>query len=193
MGATEIRDQEQPQAAKPATLGDVLYSGGALPLERERAWVALLHLVAKRDQQALHALYERTHRLVYTLILRITRSVEAAEELTLQVFYDVWSNSPPYDAAQGTVLAWIMNQARDKAVTRLKNSPAGARDAAAELRFDEQHRLLRAALQNLTPQERDAIESAYFSDLTHDLSKQSPGSWIRSGLVKLRQALAGNS
>ena len=61
-----------------------------------------------------------THRLVFTLILRITHNRETAEEVTLDVFHDVWRRAPTYDAAAGTVLGWIMNQARSRAIDRLR-------------------------------------------------------------------------
>jgi RNA polymerase sigma-70 factor (ECF subfamily) len=189
--------QLQPKGAS-ATLGDVLYADPTIPTESEQAWVAMLQSIATRDPTALHDLYERTHRLVYTLILRITGRVETAEELTLQVFYDIWTNATPYDAAEGTVLAWIMNQARYRAMERMDKEK---RDAPEQiLPFAEQGRLVSEALQTLTPQERTAIESAYFSDLPQayvaaQLNPESGSfrSWIRSGVMKLRRALARNT
>ena len=193
MGAHQL----QPKGAS-ATLGDVLYADPAISTESEQAWVAMLQSIAARDLKALHALYERTHRVVYTLILRITGRVETAEELTLQVFYDVWSNATPYNAADGTVLAWIMNQARYRAMERMHKEKRDAPDQTGQ--FAEQGRLVCEALQGLTQQERAAIESAYFSDLPHayvaaQLNPHSGSfrSWIRSGVMKLRRALARNS
>lgn len=193
MGAHQV----QPKGSS-ATLGDVLYADPTIATESEQAWVAMLQSIAARDPKALHALYERTHRVVYTLILRITGTVETAEELTLQVFYDVWSNSTPYSAADGTVLAWIMNQARHRAMERLHKEKS---DAPAQTRqFADQGPLVREALQSLTHQERQAIESAYFSDLPQtyvaaQLNQRSGSfrTWIRSGVMKLRQALARNT
>src|SRR5687767_10094520 len=101
------------------TLGDVLYakSKAAVP---EQDWAALVQLIAAGDQLALHALYERAHRPVFTLIMRITANRETAEELTIDVFHDVWRRASRYDAANGTVLGWIMNQARSRAIDRLR-------------------------------------------------------------------------
>ena len=74
----------------PATLADFLYADKAKTLIRESEWSGLIQSIAAGDQIALHAVYERTHRLVFTLILRITNSRETAEELTLDVFHGVW-------------------------------------------------------------------------------------------------------
>ena len=185
MGAIEKTQRD------PATLGDVLYADSTIAQESEETWAALLQAVAARDSKALHALFERTHRIVYTLVLRLTGSPETAEELTLQVFYDVWSGELP---REGTVLGRIMNQARARAMERNR------RQKAQTLQFAEQNRLVREALKALSPQEREAVESAYFADLppAHLAARlnQRSGSfrtWLRSGVTKLRQALSRNS
>jgi len=192
MGA--VIQQKRSGGAKP-TLGDVLYSDSTIAQESEQAWVDLMRSVAARDTTALYNLYERTHRLIYTLILRITGSQESAEELTLAVLYDVWSDPRSHDPARETVLGWIMNQARSRAIDRMR---AEKRDAGGQtLHLAGHNRLVHEALQTLTPQEREAIESAYFSELPHPhvaaRLKQQSGSfktWLRSGVMKLRQALA---
>ena len=69
----------------PATLGDVVYARSKAPVP-EQDWAALVQSFAAGDQLALHALYERAHRMVFTLIMRITANRETAEELTIDVF-----------------------------------------------------------------------------------------------------------
>ena len=104
----------------PGTLGEVLYANPSKALVSEAEWVALVQSVAAGDQGALHALYERAHRVVFTLIMRITANRETAEEVTLDVFHDVWRRASRYQEADGTVLGWIMNQARSRAIDRLR-------------------------------------------------------------------------
>jgi RNA polymerase sigma-70 factor, ECF subfamily len=200
---------------RPATLGDVLYAKSKAPVP-EKDWATLVQSIAAGDQLALHALYERAHRLVFTLIVRITANRETAEELTIDVFHDVWRRASRYDAANGTVLGWIMNQARSRAIDRLrfesrkKRSDGGemqplgevAANPHDELELREQGEALRAALATLTPEERQAIETTFFAELTHAEAatrlNQPLGTIktrIRSGLHKLRQRLtteAGN-
>src|SRR6476659_3635670 len=110
---------EEPTNKPPATLGDVLYATSKAPVP-EQDWTALVQSIAGGDQLALHALYERAHRPVFTLIMRITANRETAEELTIDVFHDIWRRAARYDAASGTVLGWIMNQARSRAIDRLR-------------------------------------------------------------------------
>src|SRR5688500_5592840 len=102
----------------PGTLGEVLYARPSEPLVSEAEWVALVRSVAAGDQGALLALYERAHRVVFTLIMRITVNRATAEEVTLDVFHDVWRRASSYQEKDGTVLGWIMNQARSRAIDR---------------------------------------------------------------------------
>lgn len=195
----------------PGTLGEVLYAKSTRPLVSEAEWVALVRSIAAGDQGALHALYERAHRVVFTLTMRLTANRETAEEVTLDVFHDIWRRASRYDEADGTVLGWIMNQARSRAIDRLRFEqrkkrvppdtagplPAtGAADAADLIAFEQQRRALRDALMVLTPDEREAIEAAYFTESTYAevaaRLNQPLGTIktrIRSGLHKLRQAL----
>src|SRR5438552_18924096 len=102
------------------TLGDLLFADQAKTPVSEKDWVGLVQTIAAGDQRALHALYERTQRIVFTLIVRITNNRETAEELTLDVFHDVWRRASTYDAAGGSVVGWIMNQTRSRAIDRVR-------------------------------------------------------------------------
>jgi DNA-binding NarL/FixJ family response regulator/anti-sigma factor ChrR (cupin superfamily) len=103
---------------RPATLGDVLYAKAKAAVT-EQDWATLVQSIAAGDRLALYALYDRAHHLVFTLIMRITAHRETAEELTIDTFHDVWRLASRYDAGNGTVLGWIMNQARSRAIDRL--------------------------------------------------------------------------
>ena len=102
------------------TLGDILYADKSKVRVSEDEWLQLVRAIAGGDQRALHSLYEQTHRIVFTLIVRITMNRETAEEVTLDVFYDVWRKASTYDPANGSVVGWIMNQARSRAIDRLR-------------------------------------------------------------------------
>lgn len=193
------------------TLRDILYADKAKLRITEDEWLRLLRAVADGDQRALHSLYEQTYRIVFTLIVRICMNRETAEEVTLDVFYDVWRKASTYDPANGSVVGWIMNQARSRAIDRLRFDQRKKRvnpypqslgpttdivDPQRACLFEEQSRVLRHALEVLTPEERKAIETAFFSELTYEEAakklNQPVGTVktrIRSGLGKLRQAL----
>jgi RNA polymerase sigma-70 factor, ECF subfamily len=200
----------------PATLGSVLYTAESKSPALESDWVVLVQSIAAGDQLALHALYERAHRPVYTLIVRITNNRETAEELTLDVFHDVWRRASRYDAVNGTVLGWIMYQARSRAIDRLRfeqrqkrgnsqeGDPQGDPQPALEtsespdhLAFRERSQSVQTALMVLTFDERQAIETAFFAGLTYaevaTKLNQPLGTIktrIRTALQKLRRVLA---
>ena len=191
-------------------LGDLLYADAAAVAEAR--WVGLVQAIGAGDERALQVLFERTHRIVFTLAVRITNNRATAEELTVDVFHDVWRRASTYDAGGGSVVGWILNQARSRAVDRLRfdqrkkriNPDATnplpvtvGRQPDAILDIKEHQRLLRDALTVLTADERQAIETAFFSELTHrEVAAQlnqplgTIKTRIRSGLGKLRQALA---
>jgi RNA polymerase sigma-70 factor, ECF subfamily len=196
----------------PATLGDLLYEERCGAPISEDDWVHLVRSIAAGDQQALRLLYERTHRLVFTLAVRISNDREIAEEITLDVFHDVWQRSAKYDPQGGTVVGWIMNQARSRAIDRMrfeqrkKRVPQQPNDQPLEVvevsepaeALDVQRSCgaLREALTALTPEERQSIETAFFSELTYSETALRLGqplgtvkTRIRSALGKLRAAL----
>lgn len=206
----EDHAKSDPAETLGTTLGDVLFSKSTSPAS-ESEWVNLMRSIAGRDKRALHSLYCRTHKIVFTLVMRITRNRQTAEELTLDVFHDVWRRAPLYDAANGSVIGWIMNQARSRAIDRLrfdqrkKRTDPGPDGSAADgsstrpddaLELEQQAHRLRAALAVLTEQERQAIEMTFFAGMTHAESAirldQPLGTLktrIRTGLDKLRDAL----
>lgn len=200
-----------PPEPPDATLGAVLYPRNGQSRVPETDWVRLLDAVAAGDQLALRELYERSHRLVFTLSMRIIHNRETAEELTLDVFHDVWRRASAYDSKAGTVLGWIMNQARSRAIDRVRferrkkrvapvltgptsQEPSTSTEERCE--SDEQARALRSALMGLTPDEREAIEKAFFGEMTHSevaAELHQPlgtiKTRIRSAFAKLRQLL----
>lgn len=194
----------------PDTLGAILYADRNKARTPESDWAGLVQSVARGDHRALHALYEQTHRLVFTLAIRIVGDRETAEEVTVDVYHDVWRRAVEYDPSAGSVVGWIMNQARWRSLDQLKlrhrKKRSGAEPAEAgrpaatnpadECETREEVRRLQSALEGLTPAERQAIETAFFSELSYlDAAvklNQPTGTVktrIRSGLEKLRQAM----
>jgi RNA polymerase sigma-70 factor, ECF subfamily len=189
----------------------VLYANKGKVRVPEKDWVLLVQSIAAGDQRALHALYAQAHRMVFTLSVRIIGNRETAEELTVDVFHDVWKRASTYDPAGGPVVGWIMNQTRSRAIDRLrfehrKKRVGDGTDIPVTATADRPHeafeageraRVLREALRVLTPDERLAVETAFFSELTYSEAAQALNqplgtvkTRIRAGLTKLRQALA---
>jgi RNA polymerase sigma-70 factor, ECF subfamily len=193
----------------PGTLGALLYPDPSRARIPEQEWLDIVRAVAARDEAALRALYERSHRIVFTLTMRISQNRQTAEELTVDVFHDVWLRAQDYDAANGPVLGWILNQARSRAIDRVRyehrrkrvnpfphepldGADAGGHDEA--LGREVLGRRLRKAVTLLTEDERQAIEAVFFAGMTHAevaAHLQQPlgtiKTRIRSALGKLRE------
>jgi RNA polymerase sigma-70 factor, ECF subfamily len=203
------------KAAWLCTLSPVVLKIGQIAAGSDRLaeeeWVRLVRAVADGDQAALHSIYEQLHRIVFTLILRITANRETAEELTIDVFHDVWRRASAYDPANGSVAGWIMNQARCRAIDRLRFDQRKKRvnqyphtlsvatdivDPQQATLWEERTVLLKDALMALAPDERKVIETAFFGEMSYTgvaVKLNQPlgtvKTRIRSGLSKLRAAL----
>jgi RNA polymerase sigma-70 factor (ECF subfamily) len=171
------------------TLGDLLYADRTRLRVREEDWQALILAIAAGSRPALHVLFGRMDRIVFTLIMRITGNRQAAEELTLQVFHDVWRQAAAYDASGGTVVGWIMNHARLRA---LAWSGVEQRHRGA----DPEALWLQAALPLLATEERQVIEEAFFNERSYadvaaqlQLPEETVKARIGSALAKLQRAL----
>ena len=174
--------------------------------------VALVRRLLQRDVNAFEELYDRHSRIVYGLVLRILQQASTAEEVVQDVFLQLWRNAAQYDTSRGPFLPWLLTLSRNRALDylRLKSERQRRREDQAdelpaviaapdfESRLDEKRRALRVRelIGALQPQQRHAIELAYFEGLTHSeiaAKLQEPlgtvKSWIRNGLLKLKEGL----
>lgn len=189
------------------TLGGLLYQDESKPRVSEGAWVALVAAIAAQDVRALHSLYAQMQGFVFTIALRICADRATAEEVTVDVFHDIWSRAGHYNRADGTVVGWVMNLARSRAIERLRQAREKrglpGRDATEAAVGDpdlvgQRQRMARvkSALGTLSEDERSVIELAFFSDSNPaDIARRlelplgTIQSRIRSALTKLRFAL----
>jgi len=174
----------------------------------------LIARAADGDEVALAELYDGTSSLVHGLVLRILGEPEAAEEVTADVYLQVWRQAERYDPARGAALGWLLTIARSRAIDRLRNQtirrerhePEGAMRRAATLavasgleeavRATERRHAVQRALMHLSPDERGTIELAYYQGLSHSEIAAKLGAplgtvktRIRLGMTRLRQEL----
>ena len=179
---------------------------------RNQDLVALIRRVASGEQSAVTAVYDATNRLVFGLILRIVADRATAEEVLLDVYTQVWRQASTYDTSRGVPLAWIMTIARSRAIDRVRSGKQDHQrreplDAIGEVRatginpeeasvYSERQRLVRSALNTLSPEQREVIELAYYSGLSHSeiaLKLGQPLGTVKTrtrlGMIKLRDML----
>jgi len=172
----------------------------------------LVQKLLQQDVNAFEQLYDRHSRQVYGLVLRILQQASTAEEVVQDVFLQLWRNAAAYDAERGPFVPWLLTLARNRALDhlRLKSERQRRREdqtdelppvSAApeyEKELDERRRVerVRALMGGLIPQQKRAIELAYFEGLSHteiaDKLKEPLGtvkSWIRNGLLRLKEGL----
>jgi RNA polymerase sigma-70 factor (ECF subfamily) len=173
---------------------------------------ALVRRLLRRDVSAFEELYDRHSRLVHALVLRILQQATTAEEIVQDVFLQLWRNASQYDRSRGPFVPWLLTLARNRALDqlRLKSERQRRREEQAEElpsviaipdfegALDEKRRAarVREVMSSLNPQQKRAIELAYFEGLTHteiaNALNEPLGtvkSWIRNGLLKLKEGL----
>ena len=173
---------------------------------------ALVRRLLQRDVSAFEELYDRHSRLVYALVLRILQQAPTAEEVVQDVFLQLWRNTAQYDGSRGPFVPWLLAIARNRALDqlRLKSERQRRREEQTdelppvvaipdlEGSLDEKRRAtrVRELMNSLHPQQRRAIELAYFEGLSHseiaNALKEPLGtvkSWIRNGLLRLKEGL----
>lgn len=174
---------------------------------------ALLPAIARGDQEAFASLYDQTQRLVFGLALRILQDQGLAEEVTSDVFMQVWRQAANFEGVRGTPLSWLMTIARTRSIDRLRSSShlrqeSELLDAVTEHPTDtvspekaslyaEQQRLVRTALAQLTADQRVLIEAAYFEGLSQSelaerfaLPLGTVKTRVRAGMLLLKNHLS---
>ncbi len=170
----------------------------------------LISRVGEGNESSLSELYNSTSRLVYGLAFRILADVTEAEEVTIEVYMQVWNKAVEYDPGRSTPLSWLLMLTRSRAIDRLRSGSKRGRieDSlevdvpSSEINPEEatlvaqRRNLVRDALSKLTPQQRNAIELAYFYGLSQSEIAVKLGqpvgtvkSWMRFGMIKLRELL----
>jgi RNA polymerase sigma-70 factor (ECF subfamily) len=178
---------------------------------REVEWRDHIECAAKGDQQGLARLYDETSSLVYGSALRILGNSADAEEVTSDVYTQVWRNAGSFSVERGSVNAWLMMLTRSRAIDRLRSRSrtrteepledvaemvAGSDSPEQASMARQRSERVRAALSTISPEQRQAIELAYFSGLTQSELAAHLGqplgtvkTRIRLGMMKLKEQL----
>jgi RNA polymerase sigma-70 factor (ECF subfamily) len=160
---------------------------------------ALVVRMRGHDEEALASLYDRHAGLVFTLARRIVGDRALAEEVLQDAFFRCWSEAEQYDPARGSVAAWLMGVARNRAIDLLRSRSHQARlretSTLSPVLGGESpgggsvlREIVSSALAALSTEQREAIELAYYGGLT-----QSEISHLRAtplGTVKTRMRSA---
>ena len=171
----------------------------------------LLGRVAQGDRTAFAELYDRSAPRVFGLVKRLLRDHAQSEEVTQEIFLEIWMSATRYDMSKGSAVAWMLTMAHRRAVDRVRASQAsrdrdvriGIRDFAPE--YDSvsesvevviESERVKEAMKRLTALQRQAVQLAYFGGYSHsevsEMLKVPIGTVktrLRDGMIRLRDEL----
>jgi RNA polymerase sigma-70 factor (ECF subfamily) len=189
-----------------------------LPFEREKRRLssatknqelsdgALVVAIRSGNQEAMAELYDRYSSVVYAVALRVVGDTDAAEDILQEIFMQLWRKPGAFDASRGNLAPWLAVIARNRAVDVLrKRRPQSdleetvlsvEPDMAADADRGRAAERIRAALKQMQPAQRSALEMAYFQGYSHSEISMKTGeplgtikTRIRSGLLQLRKVM----
>lgn len=177
----------------------------------------LLLRAADGDQQAIAALYDRYGEVLYAVAYRVARQRADAEDAVVEAFTQAWRDASRFEASRGSVAGWLTMIARSRAldIVRARNrreritTSASSRESDGMLAMGsspadpadsydstERKRRVQAALETLSPPQRQAIELAFFEGLSQSEIAQrleeplgTIKTRVRLGMLKLRESL----
>ncbi len=162
---------------------------------------ALMQRIVRRDESALAALYDRYAGMLSSVLNRILRDTQAAEEILQDIFYQLWRTAGRFDPSRGSLPGWLVVIARNRAISRLRrHNPAGGEEIAEntvmvpvnlESAVAQRELLGRvtSALQTLPQEQRAVLELAYFEGMTHSEIARHTGDPLGTVKTRLRTAV----
>ncbi len=167
---------------------------------------SLIRRLTRGDHKALGEFYDLYAGLVNGMAIRILRDRAEAEDTVQEVFVQVWQQAARFDPLRGSPEAWLCTMARSRALDRLRKrssrreEPELANPGSTEAPKTEEAIAVRNALDALPPDQRTALELAYYEGLTQSeiaLRLSEPlgtvKTRIRTAMIRLRGVLGPSS
>ncbi len=168
---------------------------------------AIVAGIRSGDESSLAQLYDRYSRVVYSVALRVIGDTGFAEDILQEIFLQLWKNPGAFDASRGNLGPWLSVIARNRAIDAIrKRKPQDdiedvvlsvSTNFEEELDRNRSGAKVRAALAEMPPAQKKALELAYFEGMSHTEIAAKTGeplgtikTRIRSGLISLRSVLA---
>ena len=169
---------------------------------------ALVAGIRAGREDSLSQLYDRYSGVVYAVALRVLGDTGAAEDILQDIFLQLWRNPQSFDSSRGSLGAWLSVIARNRAIDALRRRKpqddiddvilAGGVDFEDETARKVMVAKVRGILGGMNPDQRRAVEMAFFEGLTHTEIAGKTGealgtikTRIRTALLSLRKALEG--
>jgi RNA polymerase sigma-70 factor (ECF subfamily) len=172
---------------------------------------ALLRRIANGDRVGFEELHARFAGLVYATVYQVLRDHQDSEDVSQEVFLSIWKKAKLYHESKGEPMTWVASLARNRAIDRIRAkerrsrlrdavqaepesvAPSAIPDAGHVTSTRERGGIVRSAVMQLTPEQRQVIEMAYFAGLSQsqiaeqiDAPLGTVKARMRRGLGKLR-------
>ena len=178
--------------------------------DEPRTLEGLLVAIAAGDREAFSDLYDEVSGTVFGLAKKVVVDPSRAQEIAQDVLLEVWRKAGDFDPARGSAMTWIAVMTRRRAIDVVRSSESSrAREELVGVQGGadpdpvsddvvslDEHRQVRKAMNALTDLQREALELAFFNDLTHRQVAEELGAplgtvktRIRDGLLKLSAAM----
>ena len=171
---------------------------------------AWLHASGKGDSDAFAKVYDELSGMIFGLVKRVVRDIARSEEITQEVFVELWRLSLRFDPERGSARSWAATIAHRRAVDAVRSEQA-SRNRAERDALDHQltappadegledavtRSRVRRALGRLTDLQRESVELAYYGGHTYrdvaallDIAEGTAKTRIRDGLIRLRDEI----
>jgi RNA polymerase sigma-70 factor (ECF subfamily) len=162
----------------------------------------LVAALRARDERALAQLYDRYGGAIYGLALRVTGDSGAAEEISVDTFWQLWQHVDRFDGTQGSLQNWLFTIARSRAIDRVRARIARKRTTAEDptdvnevrrpeetAELVERRRLVRDAMSSLSADQRTALNLAYYEGLSHSQIAERLQEPLGTVKTRIRQAM----
>jgi RNA polymerase sigma-70 factor (ECF subfamily) len=146
--------------------------------------IGLIQRISERDSRAYQAFYEKYSGLIYASISNVLNDHHDTEDVMQEVLVQLWNKAHLYEPRKGKPLTWLTTMARNRAIDRIRSKQRRSKlnddfeieNKGVQPEFDESgHELLVSkerdsillrAVSKLNPDQKEAIELAYFTGLT---------------------------
>ncbi len=166
---------------------------------------ALVERIMAGEEGALSALYDRYAGMLFAMLVRILKDTSAAEEVLQDLFLQLWRGASRFDAGRGSLPAWLLVIGRNRALSRLRRperreiledpeefsleSVPSAGDLEDDAARTQLMQRLRGAMATLPPEQKEALELAYFEGMTQTEIAARTGSPLGTVKSRVRAAM----
>lgn len=167
---------------------------------------SLIDRVLVREQQAMTEIFDRYAGLVYSVALRVLKDDGHAEDVTQEIFFQLWKNPDSFSSSRGSLASWLLVVARNRAIDRLRQRKypepvdevlvASSTNLESEAERSIMMQRVQSIMADLPSDQKKSLQMAFFEGLSHSQIAEKTGqplgtvkTRIRSALTSLRKRL----